>query len=144
MQSYTPEHAVIELAANQDYRGFYAYEIATRRAGLFPPFSLFIRIVFTGENEAAIDDMNERFAAEMKQRIYPALDAQGASRQELLFMVASPAPMKKRQGLFRYETLMKLVRTKHTAAVIDAIYTLCNERRRSEMGNVEINPADMF
>ena len=59
-------------------------------------------------------------------------------------MVASPAPMKKRQGLFRYETLMKLVRTKHTAAVIDAIYTLCNERRRSEMGNVEINPVDMF
>ena len=52
--------------------------------------------------------------------------------------------MKKRQGLFRYETLMKLVRTKHTAAVIDAIYTLCNERRRSEMGNVEINPVDMF
>ena len=144
VQSYTPEHAVIELAANQDYRGFYDYEIASRRAGLFPPFSLFIRIVFTGENEAAIDDMNERFAAEMKQRIYTALDAQGASRQELLFMVASPAPMKKRQGLFRYETLMKLVRTKHTAAVIDAIYTLCNERRRSEMGNVEINPADMF
>ena len=144
VQSYTPEHAVIELAANQDYRGFYDYEIASRRAGLFPPFSLFIRIVFTGENEAVIDDMNERFAAEMKQRIYAALDAQGASRQELLFMVASPAPMKKRQGLFRYETLMKLVRTKHTAAVIDAIYTLCNERRRSEMGNVEINPVDMF
>lgn len=144
VQSYTPEHAVIELAANQDYRGFYDYEIASRRAGLFPPFSLFIRIVFTGENEAAIDNLNERFAAEMKQRIYAALDAQGASRQELLFMVASPAPMKKRQGLFRYETLMKLVRTKHTAAVIDAIYALCDERRRSEMGNVEINPADMF
>ncbi len=144
VQSYTPEHAVIELAARQDYRGFYDYEIASRRAGLFPPFSIFIRIVFTGEDEISIERINDEFAAELKRRIYEALDSSGASRNELLFIIASPAPMKKRQGLYRYETLMKLVRTKHTAAVIDAIYALCDERRRSEMGNVEINPTDMF
>ena len=144
VQSYTPEHAVIELAARQDYRGFYDYEIASRRAGLFPPFSIFIRIVFMGEDEISIERINDEFAAELKRRIYEALDSSGASRNELLFMIASPAPMKKRQGLYRYETLMKLVRTKHTAAVIDAIYAMCDERRRSEMGNVEINPTDMF
>ncbi len=144
VQSYTPEHAVIELAARQDYMGFYNLEIAARRAGLFPPFSLFVRIVFTGENEAEICNLNDGFADELKRRIYGTLDALGASRQEMLFMVASPAPMKKRQGLYRYETLIKLVRTKHTAAVIETIYTVHNALRRIEMGNVEINPSDMF
>lgn len=144
VQSYTPEHAVIELAAKQDYKGFYEMEMAARRAGLFPPFSVFVRIVFTGENENAVAEMNERFAAELQQRIYSALDNAGANRRELLFLIAAPAPMKKRQGLYRYETLIKLVRTKNTAAVIAAIYAAHSEKRRIEMGNVEINPADMF
>ena len=144
VQSYTPEHAIIELAAKQDYQGFYEYEIAARRAGLFPPFSLFIRIMFTGEDEHSLECMNTEFASGLKQRIYSALEAQGASKNELLFIYASAAPMKRRQGLFRFETLMKLVRTKHTADVIDAIYAYYDEHRRSEMGNVEINPGDMF
>ena len=88
--------------------------------------------------------MNTEFASGLKQRIYSALEAQGASKNELLFIYASAAPMKRRQGLFRFETLMKLVRTKHTADVIDAIYAYYDEHRRSEMGNVEINPGDMF
>ena len=62
VQSYTPEHAIIELAAKQDYQGFYEYEIAARRAGLFPPFSLFIRIMFTGEDEHSLECMNTEFA----------------------------------------------------------------------------------
>lgn len=144
VQSYTPEHAVIELAAKQDYMGFYNMEIAARRAGLFPPFSLFVRIVFTGENEVEIRTLNDAFADELEHRIYDTLDKLGANRQEMLFMVASPAPMKRRQGLYRYETLLKLVRTKHTAAVIETIYAVHSERRRNEMGNVEINPSDMF
>jgi len=38
LQTYTPEHYVLRLAAKQDYRGFYEEEAAIRQTLLFPPF----------------------------------------------------------------------------------------------------------
>ncbi|MCL2633047.1 MAG: primosomal protein N' [Oscillospiraceae bacterium] len=38
LQTYTPEHYVLKLAARQDYRGFYEEEAAIRETMLFPPF----------------------------------------------------------------------------------------------------------
>jgi primosomal protein N' (replication factor Y) len=38
LQTFTPDHYVLRLAANQDYRGFYEEEAAIRERLLFPPF----------------------------------------------------------------------------------------------------------
>ncbi|MCL1865822.1 MAG: primosomal protein N' [Oscillospiraceae bacterium] len=38
LQTFTPEHYVLRLAASQDYRRFYEEEAAIRRTLLFPPF----------------------------------------------------------------------------------------------------------
>lgn len=38
LQTFTPEHYVLELAAAQNYKEFYAQEIEVRRALIFPPF----------------------------------------------------------------------------------------------------------
>ena len=62
VQTYTPEHPVIGFAARHDYPGFYQYEIAMRRAALFPPFALFLRIVLTGHDEAALAEDAARCA----------------------------------------------------------------------------------
>lgn len=144
IQSYTPEHPVIEFASHHDYPGFYQYEIALRRAALFPPFSLFVRILFAGEDEDALYLMNEAFCSGLKQAVTEALTEAGANPQELLFIFASPAPVRKKQGWFRYQTLMKLARTKHTAAALRAIYSYYDAHRTNEACGVEINPQDMF
>jgi primosomal protein N' (replication factor Y) len=38
LQTFTPEHYVLRLAAQQDYRGFYEEEATIRQTLLFPPF----------------------------------------------------------------------------------------------------------
>ncbi|MCL2754813.1 MAG: primosomal protein N', partial [Oscillospiraceae bacterium] len=38
LQTFTPDHYVLRLAARQDYRGFYEEEAAIRQTLLFPPF----------------------------------------------------------------------------------------------------------
>lgn len=38
LQTFTPEHYVLQLAAHQNYDEFYAQEIEVRKALLFPPF----------------------------------------------------------------------------------------------------------
>jgi primosomal protein N' (replication factor Y) len=144
IQSYTPEHPVIEFASRHDYPGFYEYEIALRRAALFPPFSLFARILFTGGDEDRLYHMSEAFADGLKRAVEDALAMDGANQRELLFIFAAPAPVRRRQGQYRYQVLLKLARTKHTAAALRAVYAYYDVRRTDEACGVEINPQDMF
>ncbi|SDM73745.1 replication restart helicase PriA [Acetanaerobacterium elongatum] len=51
IQTYTPEHEIIELSARQDYREFYEGELLCRKNLLYPPFCSFCVIGFSGENE---------------------------------------------------------------------------------------------
>jgi len=44
----------MELAANQDYLGFYELEIAMRRVQNVPPFGDLVTITFTGMDEARV------------------------------------------------------------------------------------------
>ncbi len=144
VQSYTPEHPVIEFASRHDYKSFYDYEIALRRSALFPPFSVFIRVVFTGREEAYLSAMNEDFAKGLKAAVTQALTLDGADPRELLFLFAAPAPIRRKLGQYRAQTLLKLARTRHTASAIRAIYAYHDAHRTAEAGTVEINPGDMF
>ncbi len=54
IQTMVPEHRVIQLAAKQDYDGFYEMEIAMRRLQRVPPFADVTLITFTGLDEAAV------------------------------------------------------------------------------------------
>lgn len=144
VQTYTPEHPVIGFAARHDYPGFYAYEIAMRRAALFPPYALFLRIVLSGLAEEPLADDAELCAVGLRQAIETALAGAGANPQELLFLEATPAPVKRREGQYRYQVLAKLVRTKHTAAAIRAAYAFHDAQRRTGMSDIEINPGSMF
>lgn len=54
IQTMTPEHSVLRLAAGQDYEGFFAGELALRKEHSLPPFSDHIRITVTGMLESAV------------------------------------------------------------------------------------------
>ena len=111
-----------------------------RRAALFPPYALFLRIVLSGPVEEPLAADAERCAAGLRQAIETALAGAGANPQELLFLEAAPAPVKRREGQYRYQ----LVRTKHTAAAIRAAYAFHDAQRRTGMSDIEINPGSMF
>ena len=55
MQTYLPNHYVINYAKRYDYTGFYAHEINLRKATKFPPFTKLVRILIQSaeDNEAA-------------------------------------------------------------------------------------------
>lgn len=51
IQTFTPENRILALAADQDYKAFYAEEISYRRVGLYPPFCDIVCVVFWSEKE---------------------------------------------------------------------------------------------
>ena len=56
IQTYLPDHHVIELASKQDYKGFYEQEIALRRELIYPPFCDILTVTFSApiEHDALI------------------------------------------------------------------------------------------
>ncbi|MBR5088662.1 MAG: primosomal protein N' [Ruminiclostridium sp.] len=61
IQTYSPEHYVLDLAAKQDYKGFYEQEIEVRRALIFPPFCDLCMIAFSSGDERELENAAEKF-----------------------------------------------------------------------------------
>ena len=51
LQTFMPEHYIMNLAAEQDYKGFYNEEIAIRRAMIFPPVCDMAVFCFSANSE---------------------------------------------------------------------------------------------
>jgi primosomal protein N' (replication factor Y) len=69
LQTYQPEHYVIEAAAKHDYAGFYAREIGYRREMGYPPFRRLARILFRFDKAVKAQSEAERAAILLKDRL---------------------------------------------------------------------------
>ncbi|MDE5584163.1 MAG: primosomal protein N' [Ruminococcus sp.] len=54
LQTYNPDHYIINLASEQDYEGFYEQEIALRRVMIFPPVCDICVFAFSGADDTAV------------------------------------------------------------------------------------------
>ena len=61
IQTYTPEHPVINFAARQDYAAFYHDESAMRKSLLYPPFCDICLVGFSGSVEKTVSMAADRF-----------------------------------------------------------------------------------
>lgn len=62
IQTFNPDHELIELAKKQDYSSFYAQEIKLRRALQFPPFCDIVRVLASSADERAAMSAAREFA----------------------------------------------------------------------------------
>jgi primosomal protein N' (replication factor Y) len=61
LQTFTPEHYVLNLAAAQDYAEFYAQEADVRKALIFPPFCDIFLIGFSAADESTSEKAAKKF-----------------------------------------------------------------------------------
>lgn len=144
VQTYTPEHPAIQLAATHDYKGFYDQEIALRKSALFPPFAVFVRLLFAGPDELSLAKTAEEFSKRAQMALEGAIKGEDGDLRQILFVFTSPAPMKRTKGQYRYQVLAKLARTKNTAAAVRALQDLAQEGTSDLLRAVEINPNNLF
>ncbi len=86
IQTMVPEHAVINLAANQDYDSFYDLEIRLRQMQNTPPFGSLLTVTFLGQEEGRV----LRGAAKFRESLLHCLQ-QDPYRQETC-QILGPAP----------------------------------------------------
>ncbi|MBQ9897906.1 MAG: primosomal protein N' [Ruminococcus sp.] len=69
LQTFMPEHYIMNLAAEQDYQGFYREEIAIRRAMIFPPLCDMCIFCFSGTEEYAVRTGADATLALMSEKL---------------------------------------------------------------------------
>ena len=109
IQTLVPQHRVIQLAAEQDYDGFYDLEIQLRQVQGAPPFGDVATVTVTGQEETAV----LRGAAKLRDSLCACL-RQGIYQQEHC-SVLGPAPcvVPKINYHFRYQLTLRCRMTKH-------------------------------
>ncbi len=68
IQTYQPEHYSIITASQQDFEGFYQYEMAYRRMLRFPPVYELLGVLVASKDEAAAAELSEQLSDELKSR----------------------------------------------------------------------------
>ena len=143
LQTYEPQHPIIRFAKAQDYPGFFHYEIMERKKLLYPPFSLFLRIVFADRDERTVQNGCLDYAKGLEAALRETLGENG--RNDLLLLVAAEAPVARISGYYRYQIVIKLLRTARLKSAVrtvtayhDLHRTVCHE------AHLEVNPQEMF
>ena len=68
LQTFNPNHYVVEAASRHDYTGFYQQEIQYRRQNRYPPFSRLARLVYFDATAARAETETRRMAALLRAK----------------------------------------------------------------------------
>lgn len=141
VQTYTPDNPIIELAAEQDYTGFFGLEIASRKMMHYPPYADLFLFGFSG--------LQEQRVRQASRRMLELLRAAAMGSHSDLPMIAldpTPATVVKVAGKYRYKMLVKARNTKPMRDLVrELMHTLNSDpAARGVTVYVDINPASML
>ena len=103
IQTFVPEHAVIALAAKQDYDSFYALEIGLRKQLCSPPFGDIAVITLTGQEEARV----LHGAAKLKGSLQTLLQQPEYAAANCTVLGPAPCPVPKINYNYRYRLTLR-------------------------------------
>ncbi len=138
VQTYSPQHFVIECAQQHDYKGFYEKEIEQRKAMWYPPFARIIRILYVSED--AEKAYNGSIVA--YDRIMHLIKELG---DNVLYSERSQAPIGRLQEMYRHQILIKLKEFDGIEVTVDKIFELINGIAQKDLYcDIQINPVNLF
>lgn len=112
IQTYTPEHPVIQAAAAQDYDAFYEQEILTRQALKAPPFADQFVFRFGGTDEYTVQQAAQVFAKALATQLAQTPDV------EPTVLGPVPAPIAKLNKRYFYTVSFRGRATNNSRALV--------------------------
>jgi primosomal protein N' (replication factor Y) len=101
LQTFLPEHYVIQAASRHDYQAFYQRELEYRRQLHYPPFSQLVRLEYRHrETERA-----EAYAQALARQIRGWIDTE--DRHETELVGPSPCFFSRIAGLYRWQIVLR-------------------------------------
>jgi primosomal protein N' (replication factor Y) len=141
IQTYTPDNAIIELSATQDYKSFFDLEIASRRLMHYPPYADLFMFGFTGVSEVAV----RRSCRWMLEQLR-AVATEEYGDLPMIALDPTPASVLRVAGKYRYKLLVKAKNTARMRELVRHLLHTFHQTPENRQVNVyiDINPAAML
>ena len=101
LQTYQPEHYVIQTAAEHDFQSFYKQELEKRRQIGYPPFNQLVRLEFRHSNP----EQAEKNARDLASKIHEWLRAEARSATHVIGPV--PPFFARLKGEYRWQIILR-------------------------------------
>ncbi len=130
IQTFVPEHYVLNLAAEQNYKAFYHQEIASRKALVYPPFCDICVIEFSSVIDQCADNASKAFLGLISNSI-------NSGQINVPIRVLGPAKclFEKINGKYRYRIIIKCKNNQMFRDYISNIYKTAFKMK--EFSNVQ-------
>ena len=123
IQSYNPQHYAIRFAKDQDYEGFYAYEMGIRRQLGYPPYYFTIGITLSHKKEE-----------EVVKRAYEVMNILRSGLSDTSNILGpTPKPIARTHNLYHYQILIKYRLEDELGPTLNQVLALTQERENSEL-----------
>ncbi len=130
IQTYVPEHYVINLAAEQNYKAFYEQEIISRKALVYPPFCDICVIEFSSPIEKCADTASKLFLGLISNSI-----KSGQINVPIRVLGPTKCIYEKINGKYRYRIIIKCKNNQMFRDYIGNIYKIAFKMK--EFSNVQ-------
>ncbi len=142
LQTYNPDHFSITSACAQDFKSFYAREIAFRKSLNYPPFTRFVQLRISGKGREKVRVQAE-VLGEQCRRLSAANPGHG---QTVAVMGPIESPMTRIAGRYRRQILLKSSSTAALHRLIRALQGECAQvfSRRDVRVAVDVDPHSML
>ena len=101
LQTFNPDHYVLQAAAGHSYREFYLQELGYRRELGYPPFSQLVRLEFRGQDSAEVEGTAQALA----QQVQAWVEQDGSHVDEV--MGPLPCFFARVSGIYRWQIILR-------------------------------------
>nr|WP_306551833.1 primosomal protein N' [Streptococcus anginosus] len=123
IQSYNPKHYAITFAKNQDYEGFYAYEMSIRKQLAYPPYYFTVGLT-----------LSHKIEAEVVKKSYEVLNMiRSGLSDKVQILGPTPKPIARTHNLYHYQLIIKYRFEEHLQDVLNQILDWTQEKINKDL-----------
>lgn len=139
IQTYSPDHPVLMLAATQDYKAFYEREIALRKNLTFPPFCDLALLTLACNDEGMLQNTVVSLDKRLKELL-------SGDYKDVPAVVFGPfeAPVYKVNETYRMRMILKCRNNLRTRALLSRLLTEFSGKNAKKVTlTIDLNPASI-
>ena len=137
IQTYSPDHPVLTMAATQDYVSFYEREIALRKALVFPPYCDLALLTLSCTDEGMLQNTTVTLAKRLKELL-------SGEFKDIPMVVFGPfeAPIYKVNETYRMRMILKCKNNGRTRALLSLLLREFSGHNSKKVTlSVDMNPS---
>lgn len=142
IQTFTPEHPCIALAARHDYSTFAAQELSHRRQHQYPPYQRLARLIVRSEKETQASDFAEKLAGAFQEAIRRAKQSPLTEAHTVRLLGPAECPVYKLKNFYRFHFQLQAEKSGPLHAILKDVLAMVRPPHGVEF-QVDVDPYSM-